>query len=126
MFEGTFRIRQDLKVSSAAEFAIRSGRTAKPSRSRENLRIRLATARLAFYLPRCRSNGKCKFCPWIGSERRKTSGTNSMALRDAGNSSAFRLSVCATWVPDTGRNSRSQSRLTALAAIGTWGAAIWK
>ena len=38
--------------------AIRSERMAKPSRLLENLHIRLATARLAFFRPQCRSNAK--------------------------------------------------------------------
>jgi hypothetical protein len=81
VFEGKFRMTQDLKISSASAFGSSLGADGKTSQFQESLTIRLATARSATCLLRCRCNGKCKFCHWIGSARPRIFGTSRRASR---------------------------------------------
>ena len=80
VFEGTFRISQDVKVNSGSEFWGHSGRMGKSSQFRQSLSIRLVTKPSATFQLPCRSNGNCKCFPWIGAEPPSTFGTNRQAI----------------------------------------------
>lgn len=76
VFEGTFSIRQDVKVSAAAEFSNSLGVEGKASRLTEHSATRRAIARRAFCPIPCPCNGSSRFYRSTGNAHLRTFDTS--------------------------------------------------
>ena len=76
VFEGTFRISQDVRVSSGWSSAARLGKDGKTFAITGKLEYQACDKTKCFCRHPFRSNGNCKCFPWIGPEPRRTFDTS--------------------------------------------------
>ena len=83
VFEGTFRIRQDLKVSAANAFSSSLGTTGKIFTISGKLAYQACDSKQCFFPKSVPVHWQVQIIPLIGRGRRKTYSTNSVSLSHA-------------------------------------------
>jgi len=84
VFEGTFRIRQDVQVPTTADFSNSLGADGKAITIAGKLEYQACDSKICFLPPPFRCIGSCRSCLSIGSEHQRIFNISSVVAARAG------------------------------------------